>query len=117
MLSQVILFLIFFLQNQMNIHRGQRVGTSRISFEGYNFHRDSRYNGWVQRYLCAARNTEARCRVKLWRYGNNQPFRVGRHYHIRPSINQRAEIINNLREQARVSNALPNEIVNEVFRK
>lgn len=101
----------------MNNHRGQRVGTTRFSFEGYNFHRDSRYDGWVQRFVCAARNTEDKCRVKLWRHGNRQPTRVGEHYHIKPSINERAEIIDNLREEARASNALPNQIVNSVFRK
>lgn len=101
----------------MEIYNGQRYGTSRISYDGYNFHRDSRYKGWVQRFLCAARTTEDKCRVKLWQYGNAQPICMGRHYHIRPTINQRAEIINLLRQQARVNNALPNDIVNAVFRK
>lgn len=101
----------------MEFRRGQRAGTTRISYRGYNFHRDSRYDGVIQRYVCAARTTAERCRVKLWRYGNNQPILDGRHYHNRPTINERAEVINELRRRAMTNNDAPNMIAEAVFRR
>lgn len=101
--------------------RGQRLGTLRFLHDGHMYHHDARYYDNDEEYICSLRTSKIyRCRAIASVDEEGEVEVIGIHTHCRRFSSQelrKQAMMTVLKQQARISNDSPNQILNAVSRE